>query len=209
MSSFATLIALAALVSILVSYRAYITTYGALPFVRWVDICLLALLLGIVCARIAHVLLNPAYFAGNLAEALDPRRGGLHWSGALIGAFFGIFIASRWRKLPLMHILDALTPALPLISLAVWTACIGGRCGYGAEIPTLAYISPLAAAELPDVYGIVAPRYQTQLWGQLWSLALLVLWGILYWRSWLIGKRFWLIFSFTLLGLLLIGIYQG
>ncbi len=209
MSSFATLIALAVLVSLIVGYRVYITTYAPLPFIRWVDVCLLALVFGIIGARIAHILLNWAYFADNLGEAIDPRRGGLHWSGALLGAFIGVVIASRWRKLPLMHVLDAFTPALPLIGLAAWTACIGGRCGYGAEIPTLAYTSPLVAAELPDVYGIIVPRYQTQLWGQLWSLALLILWGILDWRYWLAGKRFWLILALMLAGLILISAYQG
>jgi len=207
-SSFAVLIGLAALVSAIVSYRVYRTTYGALPAARWADVCLLALVFGVAGGRLAHVLLNQTYFADHLAEALDPRYGGLHWSGALIGAFLGVVIAARWRKLPLLRVLDALAPALPLIGLAAWTACIGGRCGYGAEIPTLAYTSPLIAAELPDVYGILAPRFQTRLWGQLWSLGLLVLWGIVYWRQWLIGRRFWVILALMLVGLVFISGYQ-
>ncbi len=209
MSSFAALIGLAVLVSAIVGYRVYRVTYGALSAARWADVCLLALVFGVAAGRLAYVLLNQAYFADRPAEALDPRHGGIHWSGVLIGAFLGVVIAARWRKLPLLRVLDALAPALPLIGLAAWTACIGGRCGYGAEIPTLAYSSPLIAAELPDVYGIIAPRFQTQLWGQVWSLGLLLLWGIAYWWQWLIGRRFVIIFSLMIAGLLLISAYQG
>lgn len=53
---------------------------------RTFDACLVALGLALVCARFEHVLLRWDYYAEHLDQALDLRRGGLAWHGALLGA---------------------------------------------------------------------------------------------------------------------------
>ena len=66
----------------------------------------------------------------------------------------------------------------------------------------------MAATELPDVYGLAAPRYQTQLWQALWSLGLLAWVALVFWRGWLRRWRFGLTLGLLALGMLLIGPYR-
>ncbi|MFN8450211.1 MAG: prolipoprotein diacylglyceryl transferase family protein [Anaerolineae bacterium] len=172
-----------------------------------VDACLGALAGGIVGARAGHVLLNGSYFADNLSEALRPNAGGLDWHGALLGGLVGLALVARWRRLSLRDLLDALTPTLPLLAFAGWLGCWAGVCGYGAEVDTLARYPALAAAETRDVYGIVAPRYNTQVFGM--ALALLILSAVLIRRCWLKYRRFWLLLALLSLGMFGIGFFRG
>jgi prolipoprotein diacylglyceryltransferase len=115
----------------------------------------------------------------------------------------------RWRKLEFARLLDVLTPALPLLALAGWWGCRAANCGFGAEVDTLANYPPLVVAELPDVYGIPAPRYNTQAFGL--ALALLVF-GLTVWlfrRGLLVGRRFWLVLALLSAGMFGIGFFRA
>ena len=141
------------------------------------DACLLALATGLLAARGAHVLLHLAHFS------VVPQD----------GALFGLWLGARWRRLDRGELLDALAPAPALLMLAGWRACMATGCGYGREVDTLAHHSPLLVAELSDIYGIYAPRYNTPLFGLLAGLIALLLAGLLHRRRWLTGLRFWLL----------------
>jgi len=174
-----------------------------------VDVCLAALALALVGARIVHVLLNWSYFADNLSEALRPSAGGLDWHGVVIGALIGLALAARWRRLSARDLLDQLTPALPLLALAGWIGCAAAVCGWGAEVDTLAHYSPFVASESRDVYGIIAPRYNTQVFGMVLALVLLIVSLVLIQRGWLRYRRFWLVLAFLSLGMFVIGFFRG
>ncbi|MCC6804953.1 MAG: prolipoprotein diacylglyceryl transferase [Anaerolineae bacterium] len=174
-----------------------------------VDLCLSAFAGAIVGARMGHVLLNWTYFADNLSEALRPGAGGLDWHGAVIGGLVGLALIAHWRRLALCDLLDALAPALPLLAFAGWLGCWGAVCGYGAEVDTLAHYPAFAAAETRDVYGIVAPRYNTQVFGMALSLALLILSVVLIRRGWLKYRRFWLLLVLLSAGMFGIGFFRG
>jgi len=77
-----------------------------------------------------------------------------------------------------------------------------------AANPDVGGVSPLVAAELPDVYGIPAPRYQTQLWAALWALGLLALVALLVWRGWPRRGRFWIALALLAAGMAVIGLYR-
>lgn len=173
-----------------------------------VDTCLGAFAGGVVGARIGHILLNWSYFADNLSDALRPGAGGLDWHGALIGGLIGLALVARWRKLALRDLLDALAPALPLLAFAGWLGCWAAVCGYGAEVDTLARY-PAFAAETRDVYGIVAPRYNTQVFGMALALILLIFSIILVRRGWLSDRRFWLLLALLSAGMFVIGFFRG
>jgi phosphatidylglycerol:prolipoprotein diacylglycerol transferase len=175
----------------------------------FMDVMLGSLVGAVVGARIIHVLLNWAYFADNLNEAVRPSAGGLDWHGALIGGLLGLALASRWRKLSLHDLLDALAPALPLLAFAGWLGCWGAVCGYGAEVDTLANYPAFAAAETRDVYGIIVPRYNTQVFGMALGLALLVLSAVFIRRGWLRYRRFWLLLALLSAGMFAIGFLRG
>jgi prolipoprotein diacylglyceryltransferase len=174
-----------------------------------VDACLGALAGGIVGARALHVLLNWAYFEYNAHEILRLHSGGFDWHGALLGGLAGLYVAARWRKVPFIPLLDALTPALPLLALAGWWGCRAANCGYGAEVDTLANYPALVVAELPDVYGIPAPRYNTPLFGLALGLLALGITALLCWRGWLRVRRFWLVLGWLSAGMFLIGFFRA
>jgi prolipoprotein diacylglyceryltransferase len=165
------------------------------------DMCLLALVLALLLARVEHVALRWDYYAEHLDQALDIRRGGLGWHGALLGAWVGMHCphpkslsrtastpgrgTSRrvfWLPSPSgtprsgegvgvrasHHIsYSLLALALIILTAAAWIGCAGAGCAYGAEVRTLADYPPGVTAELRDVYGIAAPRWNTPLYGLL------------------------------------------
>jgi len=179
------------------------------PGRTWCFICLFTLLGGVLGGRLAHVINHWDYFQFALDEALRVNGGGLDWAGAALGGIAGAALTARALRTPIAPVLDALTPALALLALAGSVGCAAAACAYGREIPTLAGISPLVAAELPDVYGLLAPRYQTQWWQALWSLALLGWVALLFWRGWLRRWRFWITLGLLALGMLLIGTWRA
>jgi phosphatidylglycerol:prolipoprotein diacylglycerol transferase len=174
-----------------------------------VDVGLGALVGALVGARIFHVLLDWAYFADNLSEAARLTAGGLDWHGAVIGGLLGLAVVARWRRLSVRDLLDALAPVLPLLALAGWLGCWGAVCGYGVEVDTLANYATGVAGETRDVYGIVAPRYNTQVFGMALGLALLGLSAVLARQGWLRGRRFWLLLALLSVGMFVIGFYRG
>lgn len=174
-----------------------------------VDALLGGLLGAVAGARLGHVALNWDTFAAHTGEIVRLSAGGLDWHGALFGGLLGLALVARWRRLPLSVLLDALTPVLPLIALGVWYGCWAAACGYGREVDTLANYPAYAVAELPDVYGIVAPRYSTQVFGLGLSLGLLVVAVALLASGRLAGRRFWGVLALLGAGLFAIGFYRG
>ncbi len=174
-----------------------------------IDLCLGACVGGVIGARIAHVLLNWPYFEDNLSEAFHPSAGGLDWHGAVIGGLVGLALIAWVRQLKLRDLLDTLSPALPLLALAGWFGCWAAVCGYGAEVDTLAHYPAFAVAETRDVYGIVAPRYNTQIFGMALAFALLIVSFALIRQGWLKYRRFWLLLALLSAGMFMIGFFRG
>lgn len=173
---------------------------------RTVDVLLLALALALALARVEHVLLNWAYFADTLNEILLLSAGGLGWHGAVLGALVGLGIGWRVRLHPSAHkqfarLLDALAFGIPVLMLAAWFGCWSAGCGYGYEVATLADYPSLIAAELPDTYGVFAPRLNTPVFGMAWAVLVL----LVAWRAQNRGGRFWLLLALVSLGMFLIG----
>jgi prolipoprotein diacylglyceryltransferase len=173
---------------------------------------LLALALGIAAARIEYVLLHPEAFGAGGQNVLDIASGGLGWHGAALGALTGLWLGARlgrvevalWRRW-----LSALAFGLPFIVFAAWYGCAASGCAYGAEVRTLADYAPRVAAELPDIYNIVVPRWNTPLYGV--ALAALLLCVVALWRCGE-GRRglntasaFWLALALLALGMFAIG----
>jgi phosphatidylglycerol:prolipoprotein diacylglycerol transferase len=174
-----------------------------------VDCCLGGLVAGVLLARLVHVLLNWDYFVYNVAEAYQVNAGGLDWHGAVVGGVIGLQVVARLRHINARALLDALTLGLPLIALAGWYGCSASGCAYGAEVDTLARYPSYAVSESADVFGIAAPRYNTQIFGQWLALALLIVTLILMWKGWLRGQRFWLILALLSAGMFMIGFWRG
>ena len=173
------------------------------------DVLVAALVVGFVFARLEYVLLNWAVFAQRPLSMASASVGGLDWHGAALGALLGLLGVARWHRLPTTMLLTAFTPAVPMIAFAAWTACRPIGCAYGAEVATLAYHPIWAVTEGPDIFGIVAPRYDTATFGQALSWILTVLVGLAWWRGWASLGSFWFISIAFCLGMLLIGRFRG
>ncbi len=174
-----------------------------------IDASLAAFAGSIIGARVIHVLLNWAYFADHIDEALHPNAGGLDWHGALIGGMIGLALVAYWRRLVLRDLLDALAPVLPLLAFLGWVGCAAAVCGYGAEVDTLAHYPAVAAAESRDVYGIVAPRYNTQGFGMVLAVALFALSLALTRFDRLKYRCFWILLALFSVGMFGVGFYRG
>lgn len=176
---------------------------------RILDVLIGGLVVGLILARVEHVLLNWNYFAYNTAEITQFHEGGLDWHGAVVGAGIGMWIVSYWRNVPLKPIIDSLTLLLPLLSLAIWWGCWGASCRYGAEVETLANYPSWMVWEGRDIFGIYAPRFHTQFLGMSASIILLIMTLVLFWRKWLVFRRFWLLLSIVACIMFFISFLQG
>jgi phosphatidylglycerol---prolipoprotein diacylglyceryl transferase len=204
--TFTLFLALAVLLSIgAAAYRSRKTTAIGLT----VDAYLGAIIGGVIGARLLHVLINWDYFGLHTDEISRLGAGGLDWHGAVIGGLVGLAIVACWRKLDIRGLLDNLTPMLPLLALGSWYGCWASACGYGAEVDTLARYPAYAVSESRDVYGIVEPRYNTQLFGIGVALVVLVIALLLMRADPLRTVRFWVVLALLSVGMAGIGFARG
>ena len=116
-----------------------------------IDAALAGIIVGLVAGRAGAVLLHLDRFSGALTALLDPRQGGLEYRTLVACGIltYLLVVASRdrWRAYA-----SAVTPAVALAAAVVWAgAALSGR---GAGL----LWGPPFALQMPDAYGIVAPR---------------------------------------------------
>jgi phosphatidylglycerol:prolipoprotein diacylglycerol transferase len=145
------------------------------------------------------------YFSEHPNEIWEIWRGGLDWHGAILGGLAGLAGGARLRRLAFWQVADALAWGLPVGVILTYTGCLMTRCGHGREVRSLAdYPAPLVA-ELPDLYGIVAPRFSSQLYGIVLGVALLAV--VILLRRW--PARLWAALALLGLGAFGIGFTRG
>lgn len=140
-------------------------------FKGW-DGLLVATIFALAGGRMQYVWENSEWFIENPAMRWSWQQGGHGYGGAILGALLGLLIWSALTNSSFAAHVSYLTPAVPLLHLAGWVACYFDGCGYGAT----SFIS-WATAELPDNFGLMAVRYQTQLLGIIFALLI----GIPFW----------------------------
>lgn len=171
---------------------ALATIGSAVPRGVALDIALGALVGGYALGRLVYAALHPGVFAAAPLRLLWDGPGGLAWQGAYAGALAGGYVAAWWHGRPGGALVRAGgVVALPLVGLAGWLGCARVGCLYGAEVETLAYYPAWLVTEGRDIYGIVAPRYDTHRFGALLAGGLLVWAGVAWWRGVAAGRAFW------------------
>jgi phosphatidylglycerol:prolipoprotein diacylglycerol transferase len=127
----------------------------------------------------------------------------------VLGGLLALLLVCRMREVGFREISDTLAFILPMGAALTYTGCLMVSCGHGREVISLADYSSPIALELPDLYGVVAPRLASQLYGVVFSLLLIGVAGVLAWRIAQAGVRFWLVLALLALGTFGIGFTRG
>ena len=139
-------------------------------------IAVVAVPCGVIGARLFHVLDNIGYYWHHPGEIVSGPLVGLAIYGVIAGGLFGLFLYCRWKKLPVLRVLDSTALAFPVGQIIGKFANIinGDTWGYPTKLPWgFIYTNPKAF--LPaNLHGV--PTHPTPVYEQLW---LLVVFGIL------------------------------
>lgn len=90
-----------------------LTKKAKLPTDTAIDLCLCAVPLGLICARLYYVAFNWEYF-DSFKAIIDTRNGGLAIPGGILGGILGVFIYSRIKKKSFFSYADMIVPGLAL-----------------------------------------------------------------------------------------------
>jgi phosphatidylglycerol:prolipoprotein diacylglycerol transferase len=136
---------------------------------------ILAVVLGLIGARLVHVIDSWEIYSKDLVKILAFHEGGLAWYGGLIGGIVAVVIYARVKKFSLGRFADAAAPGVILgLSIGRIGCTINGdAAGTPTSLPWgLVYTHPDAFAPL-WVSTHPAPVYEI-----LWNLAVV---GVLLW----------------------------
>lgn len=146
-----------------------------LPPARALDAVLAAALGGLVGARAVYVAAHWDYYVNYLHRALRPWGGGLAWHGGLAGGLIAVLAYCALQRTPPRRVLDVLTPGAAVLATCTWLGCLLHGCAHGLETYPGQGLLWALSLELPDLYGIQAPRVAVQLLGAGWSAVVLAI----------------------------------
>jgi phosphatidylglycerol:prolipoprotein diacylglycerol transferase len=143
------------------------------------DAALLGASGGLVGARAAYVAINWSFYRDHLGEAVRLWAGGLAWQGGLVVGLALVVVYGVRYGIPLGRLLDALALGLAWFILFIWLGSGAANDVYGRETYPTGDLLWRLSADLPDLYGLRAPRVNVALLGAAWSgLVLMALWGL-------------------------------
>lgn len=118
----------------------YLAKRSGLDGEVYVNAALLALVTGIIGARLSHILENLGDFTRadrtvgeNLLNMVNLRSGGLTYYGGFLLAFPTLVGYALWKKLPLRTSMDIIAPCLMVALGFGRIGCFMNGCCYGAE----------------------------------------------------------------------------
>ncbi|MEO1289037.1 MAG: prolipoprotein diacylglyceryl transferase family protein [Chloroflexota bacterium] len=197
-----------------------LTTLFSLAWILWqspshqrgrvLDVCLGAIVVGIVIGRLAHVTIHWEFFSertqliGRLSQ-----EGGLTWQAFTISALIAGSLLAHWRDVSFAWLLKTIAILVPLIALGSWYACATVACAYGESVQRMADYPAWLTWIAPDIYRLEMPRFATQALGMASSVILLIVALILHLTNWLEKTRFWLMLIAIALTSFSIGFLRG
>ncbi len=148
---------------------------GMRPDHAW-GIAIIAVPCGVIGARVVHIFDHLGYYWENPGEIVGLQLVGLAIYGVVLGGLAGLVVYCRWKKLPVLRVVDCTALAFPAGQVIGKIANIinGDTWGYPTDLPWgFVYTNP--ASFIPDdLLGVAT--HPTPLYEQLW---LLVVVGIL------------------------------
>ncbi len=155
---------------------------AGLPAAVLVDGTLAAALGGLLLGRAVYVAAQWTYFRHSPGEALALWRGGLSAPGVLAGGLLAVAGWAALRRVDGRRVLDVMAPGAALLVVCAWLACLGNGVACGVESRPDQGLLWSLSAELPDLYGLRAPRVAVQALGALWGGVVLALLLARCWR---------------------------
>ena len=73
---------------------------------KFLDICIITIIVGVIGARIYYVIFSWDYYKDNLISILNIRQGGLAIYGGVLAGIACIYVLSRVRKLQFLKVMD-------------------------------------------------------------------------------------------------------
>lgn len=156
------------------------------------NIAIITIPLGIIGARLYHVIDLWDFYRHNLPLIFSGR--GLGIFGALLGGGFGLFLYTRWKKLPALRWCDIVAPSLILAqAIGRWGNYFNQELyGYPTDLPWGIYIDP---AHRLSGYAAFSHFHPLFLYESLWNLlgfSLLMVVGRKFRKQLLEGEIFFL-----------------
>jgi prolipoprotein diacylglyceryl transferase len=157
LDAYTALVALGVLAGLLVAYLFLRTrSRRASAFGAFLDGALVALAAGWAGARAYHVLTHWEYYVARPEEIAQLGLGGLGIRGGLVLAFLAVFVYARGRRFSFRHLADAAALGLSIGQAVGWAGALVEGANYGVVSDSR------IAMELPDLYGLVQPRFPLQ-----------------------------------------------
>ncbi|MEW5718696.1 MAG: prolipoprotein diacylglyceryl transferase family protein [Chloroflexota bacterium] len=128
----------------------------AVALTIFLDGALIVCAAGWLGARAYHVALNWDYYAARPDEIAQIGLGGLALRGAFVAGLLALAIYARARALRFAKLADASALGLAIGQALGWVGALARGANYGVVSDSQ------IAAELPDVYGLIAPRFPLQ-----------------------------------------------
>lgn len=155
MPVYTALVMLGAVVGVLVAYL-YLRVRRIGQRRKFIDIALIVFVAAWIGARVYHVALNGEYYAARPDEITQFGLGGLAMRGALIAGFVALAIYAGMRRTSVWHLADAGALGLTIGQAIGWTGALAHGANYGVASESR------IAQDLPDLYGLIQPRFPLQ-----------------------------------------------
>ena len=111
---------------------------------------------GWIGARAYHIALRWDYYAARPDEIVQIGLGGLAMRGAFLAGFLALALYARARGLRFGKLADASALGLTIGQAIGWVGALAHGANYGVVSDSQ------IALELPDLYGLIAPRFPLQ-----------------------------------------------
>jgi prolipoprotein diacylglyceryl transferase len=163
------------------------------------NLVFVVLVAGVIGARLAYLFRYPEAFASSPLSLISVNPGLLDPSGGLaVGLISGLIYAQR-RKMALWQALDALTPLLAVMAIALGLSHLASGAAFGAT------------TQVPwgiELWG--AKRHPSQVYEILAAVAiLLILWPGRWGNQEPVGRYFLLFVALSALSQLILGAFRG
>ena len=164
------------------------------------DLSLVALITGIIGARILFVLLNLDYYSKHPFESIMFWQGGLIYSGGLILGTLCAILFLKVRRLNIWKVVDICAPSLALgqvvgrIGCFLNGCCFGKPVSWGIKFPpgSMASYEQFSQGLIKSVNEYSLPVHPTQLYSSLNALIIFLILILVRSRKRFNGELFWL-----------------